>query len=119
MLGELAIVAFALPLSAAFAPGSSGAAFASGIRDLQDQMIRSAKAADPSATWTTDEHGRGRAAAGDRRRRGLENFRGGRERCHVLRHVATETGVSQGLKTASVCRRDRALLVASGGAQRA
>ena len=54
---------FLLELStvAAFTTGSSGAAFARGIRELQDHMIQRAEAADPSAKWTIDEHSRGRA----------------------------------------------------------
>ena len=44
------------------APAQAGfAAFARGIRDLQDTMKRRAEAADPSARWTVDEHPRGRA----------------------------------------------------------
>lgn len=50
-----------LPGATAFLAGSSGAAFASGIRKLQDLMVGQAKAADPVATWTVDEHSRGRA----------------------------------------------------------
>ena len=45
----------------AFTAGSSGAAFASSIRDVQDSMIAAAKLADPSARWTFDEHSKGRA----------------------------------------------------------
>ena len=51
----------AAPCAYAFTAGSGGAAFASGIRDLQDLMIKKAKAADPAAQWTVDEHSRGRA----------------------------------------------------------
>ena len=46
-------------VAAAFVPGSSGAQFAAGIRELQDLMIGQAKAADPAAAWTVDEHSRG------------------------------------------------------------
>jgi coproporphyrinogen III oxidase len=52
-----------LPVFAAagFTVGSSAAAFAGGIRELQDLMIAKAKAADPTAAWHIDEHSRGRA----------------------------------------------------------
>ena len=55
------LLASLLASTTAFAPSSSAATFASGIRDLQDAMISQATAADPTAQWTVDEHGRGRA----------------------------------------------------------
>jgi len=57
----LGVPAFLVAAATSFSAGSSGACFASGIRDLQDAMIRNAKAADPAAKWTVDEHSRGRA----------------------------------------------------------
>ena len=47
--------------SGGLAAPSGFAAFSGGIRELQDLMITRAKVADPTATWTIDEHGRGRA----------------------------------------------------------
>jgi len=40
---------------------SNFAAFAAGIRGLQEAMIAQATEADPAARWTVDEHSRGRA----------------------------------------------------------
>ena len=56
-----ALILLLLPTATGFVTGSSGARFASGIRELQDLMIGQAKAADPKAKWTVDEHGKGRA----------------------------------------------------------
>ena len=42
-------------------PASSFDTFASTVSTLQNEMIAKAKLADPSAKWTVDEHGRGRA----------------------------------------------------------
>jgi len=43
------------------APASRFRAFADGIYDLQDSMIAQATAADPAATWSVEDHAKGRA----------------------------------------------------------
>jgi len=57
------LLSWLLVTGATVAPpaGTSFAKFAGGVRGLQDSMIAKAKTADPAATWTVDEHARGRA----------------------------------------------------------
>ena len=58
----LALAAALAPASAVVASSPTGfSAFAGGIRDIQNAMIAQAKAADPAASWSVDEHSRGRA----------------------------------------------------------
>ncbi|KAH8067192.1 coproporphyrinogen oxidase [Aureococcus anophagefferens] len=52
--------ALAAPSSLA-APTSRFRAFADGIYDLQDSMIAQATATDPAATWSVEDHAKGRA----------------------------------------------------------
>ena len=49
-------------MATAVKPAAGGfTAFAAGINGMQDLMVQKAKAADPMAQWTVDEHARGRA----------------------------------------------------------
>ena len=53
--------ALAAPSSLAAPTTSRFRAFADGIYDLQDSMIAQATAADPAATWSVEDHAKGRA----------------------------------------------------------
>lgn len=53
--------ALAAPSSVAAPTTSRFRAFADGIYDLQDSMIAQATAADPAATWSVEDHAKGRA----------------------------------------------------------
>ena len=55
MIVLAAAASLAHSASAGFAP------FASRIQQLQESMVKQAKSADPTATWTVDEHSRGKA----------------------------------------------------------
>ena len=56
-----ALVVLMCTRAGAVATATSFARFASVVSRLQDSMIAQAKLADPSASWTVDEHARGRA----------------------------------------------------------
>ena len=55
MIVLAAAASLAHSASAGFTP------FASRIQQLQESMVKQAKSADPTATWTVDEHSRGKA----------------------------------------------------------
>ena len=55
------MIVFAAAAGLAHSASAGFAPFASRIQQLQESMVKQAKSADPTATWTVDEHSRGKA----------------------------------------------------------